>query len=495
MRPPTTKLVLVVAGSWLPLASAAEDGPAPIVKVHVTTVDWARGELSVQLPPGISAGSDDRLLAATGIDPFGWLTHLDGDGGAVRFRAGPGVRLPRRPERIRAWLVRADVMAYFLDRWPVRAPLAAELESIGPGHASVWITAGSSAGVRVGDAWWLRIGSQPVARFDVRLVEPELCFCSATRLVADAPLSRGRRVELWPGPGRRRNGTSRSAVVYVERGGAEQRVWIAAPPRADTPSEPGLDIFRDGHYVGHAVVESTDERFWYARVIAARAPARTPTSRSARMPLEEAGQPPARAREEPNRASTSVGATRGAILVGDDVVIRTRADIARKRFVARVFAVTPEGCLITAGEADGLALGERSWAYRAGRPRTEIVIRRIQRGYCIIRPLRPEGDGALRIGDTIRFAPPPKPPLRVARIERVACETLFRARLESGAAPPLLEPLEVQTTPNTSAAAILVAVDGSNALGFVFEPSLLQPLSPGMAILVEPPAESRASHP
>jgi hypothetical protein len=172
--------------------------------------------------------------------------------------------------------------------------------------------------------------------------------------------------------------------------------------------------------------------------------------------------------------------------VGDAAVIRTRADIARRRFVARVFEVTAGGCLINAGELDELSAGDGGSATRDGQALGRVVVRRVQRSYAVVRPADPKAAVELRVGDEVRFAPPPEPGRKVGTIEQVTAEMLFAARVVSNPSPPLLTPLTVRVGGQTIGVALLVAADGGQALGFVFEQSLTGPLVAGAELILEP---------
>jgi hypothetical protein len=252
----------------------------------------------------------------------------------------------------------------------------------------------------------------------------------------------------------------------------------------ETPAEPHLDFFHAGQYVADAVVESMDDLFWYARLV-------------------EPGSPgdPARSRQ-----------TAPPIAVGDPAVIRTRADIAARRFVARVFEISPEGALINAGEADGITAGETAMLYRNGLKIGEIRIARLQRGYSVIEALaepapppttrpraqqpaageKPASKPAVvpAVGDVVRFTNPPEPPVNLAEIADVVDGTLFSARALVRAEIPALKPLLVRTGEQGAGVALVLASDGERVCGLVLECSLAKPLRRGailqQATAVEP---------
>src|SRR5262249_47885938 len=147
----------------------------------------------------------------------------------------------------------------------------------------------------------------------------------------------------WSAIGKERKRRSISAVCFVQEAPESPMIWIAAPPETPVPEEPRVEFLRDGKYVGFGIVERRDSRFWYVRPLAP--------------------------------------ACLQSIRVGDDATIRTLADIRAQSYSARVFAQTSEGCLITAGEPDGVAVGQIGLLLRGGVPIGRVEVKRAQGGY------------------------------------------------------------------------------------------------------------------
>jgi hypothetical protein len=246
-----------------------------------------------------------------------------------------------------------------------------------------------------------------------------------------------------------------------------------------------VDFLHDGKYAGHGLVERRDGRFWYARFMpgwAAEQPGETGASRAA------ASQPTTMAAVVPNSNAETQSAVpaESPLRVGDDVLIRTQEDIGQQRFVARVFNVTPEGALASAGEADEWAAGQVVAVTRDGRPVGTAAVQRVQRSYAVVQPARTaEGEPLqLRVGDELSAGAQPPAPVIVGTIQSVADETLIRVRL-TGAAPRLAAPLAVRAGRQTIGVAVLVtSADGASA-GFVLPGSLTRAVSVGMELLQE----------
>ncbi|MBU0637915.1 MAG: sugar phosphate isomerase/epimerase [Planctomycetes bacterium] len=449
------QLAILLVCLTMPCATDATTVAAPasgIVEVHVIGVDPARGRLTIDIAKVPAFPASCHVLLAEGVRPLARLEFRNRERDRAVFSHPQPLSSALELARLRAWLVQPDLVASLLAHWPAEAELHATIDCIGPGARSAWVNAGTDAGIHVGDTWWIRRGSQPVARLDVRLVAARLCFCGVIPLVSAPPLTRGERVALWPAPGQRQRGSASTAVVYVEERGEGQVVWVAAPQRVACPPERRLDFFRDGSYVGHGVVEQGDDRFWYARLLVGNPALHASGTGSTSVPADQSAAP------------------FEAIRVGDEAVVRTQADLDQRRFVARVFEVTSHGSFINAGEVDGLARGDRGVAYRAGMHLGSVQLGRVQRAYAIVRLDQQANGLALRLGDEVCFGPLPPPAQRVGAVDHVVDDTLFLAGITAQA--PLMKPITVRDSAGRAVCAVvLVAKEGSHALGFALDPA------------------------
>lgn len=441
------------------------------------------GQVRVRPPADATLPAGAELVLAEHIHPRAVASSIEAAQDGPTFAVPAGVVLPGDLRGWRGWILPPDLLATLVEHWPASAVLQAEIDAVGPGGASVWVRAGSNQGVRVGDHWWLRVGGQPAASFDVRHVAADVCFCGVTQLARDTALAPDRVVALWPGPGQRRSGQATSAVAFLEERGSGTRVWIAAPVGVACPPEPHVEFYRGGRYVGHGLVEQRDERFWYARLLptAVEVTEQSGAVAGASSRATTPATPPM-----PSSAPT-LGIAPARLSVGDDVVIRTQADIDARRFVARVFDLAPAGALITAGEADQLAVGDVLTAYRNGVEIGRAVVRMVQRSYAAVSPPESEVTPAfeLRVGDELRVGRPPSPPVVVGSVQQVRGDSLFTARLTS-AAPPPGTPLTVRAAGRTVGVALLLATGGGEAGGIVLPASQTRPLAPGMQLIIEP---------
>ncbi|MGD8453162.1 MAG: hypothetical protein PVJ57_15195 [Phycisphaerae bacterium] len=468
------------------MSLASTPGDLPITPAQIVGFDAAAGRVTI-IGKTSGARTGANLAVVAGLEPVGWFEFVERVDDAAIF-AGPPCSLPAGAGVLRGWLIAPETVGALRDRWPAEAPLAATIDEIGVGARGAWIAAGSDQGIRPDDHWWLRVGGQPAARFDVRHVEPSLCYCAVVPLAANVQLNHGRRVELWPGPGERRRGATRTAVGFVERRGDAFIAWLAAPPHASCPAEPHVDFFHNGRYVGHGVVEATDALFWYARLVAPDMPPAAP------QPTTSAPTTSAPATSQPTTSAPTTTAPTPPLAVGDVAVVRTLADIAENRYVARVFSASREGALINAGEADGLTPGQTVPLWRDGMPAGTVEVVRVQRGYSIVQRPAAEELSPPEVGDIVRVQPPPPPPHTVGHIERLCAGPLFVARLATSGPAPLLAPLMLRQSAGTGGLVILLAADNRHACGFTLSCSLSEPPTAGQMLLM-PPEETPPTPP
>jgi translation initiation factor IF-1 len=397
----------------------------------------------------------DRLLVADTLQPAAWCEYVERRGDQLVFRTLSGALPGSSPTRWRAWLIRSSLVRMLLDRWPTEAELCARIESVGPGAHTAWLSGGRTLDLYPGQTWLRRLNGQPIARLEVRLVQDDFAFCNVIRLVADLRLSAGDTVTLWPSPGDQRRGGLRTAVVFVGPAGGAQEVWVAAPPGTSDPGDARLDVYRGRQYVGHAIVERWDERFWYARSLPA--------------------------------------AGAGAIRVGDDACVRMPADKVAGPLVARVFEAGPE-VLINAGELDGLSAGHKGVVHRGSQRLGVAEVQRTQPNYAVIRLAGGSPPFELQRLDEVRFGPEPPERRMAGRIVELCAATLFKAELADGGEVPALAPLSICTEQGaTVGVALLVARDSSRACGFAVPESLVLPLATGQELWYVP--ETGRNHP
>lgn len=429
--------------AWAIFAALSQASAQPLSPVSVVRVDALEGRVWVDAPHRPEGA---RILLAIAGEPVGLLDADPLGGSGAYHQPARTEPLPAGPAS--AWLLTPDALAGWRAQWPIDAELFGVIESVAPGNHGAWIRRGGNAGIVPGDSWLLRVGGQPVARFDVRFVAPELCYGRAIPLVSDPPLKPGDRVALWPRPADRARGAAESGVVFVESVGAVRRLWVPWPQNTPLPEEPHVDVFRGDRYVGHAIVDQRDDRFLYARVVSA--------------------------------------ARDGEFRIGDRAVIRTLADIASRRLSARVFEVGPEGALVTASEQDGVVAGDPCAIYRSGVLIFSTSVKKVQREYALLNPPATADLPDFAVDDEVRFGPPPREPVAVAEIEAVVAGELIRVRVLSGCRVPLNTPLRVRMQGAVRGVAVLCEVRGESAIGMLLSAGLAGDVAPGATIEIDP---------
>jgi len=466
---------ITVIGAWSLLVGSLTASAAPLTEVAVLGFSAATHRVHTQLTEGQRVQPGTRVLLLHGAQPLAWGRLAQVEDGKADFTVPATAEIPEPPTGVRAWLVGPDVVADLLNAWPAEAALQVTVDSMGPGAGTAWLRAGQNQGIRVGHTFWLRHFGQALARCDVRYVSADLSHATVVPLVAGLRLKAGDVVALWPAPQQRHRGAATSAASFVESQGSRVLVWIAAPRGVDAPAESHVDYFRDGRYFGHGLVERQDERFWYATFNAAPppTPASQPTTEQTTTTSAPASQPTTMSAPVPR-----------SVRVGDDVEIRTQADIDARRFVARVFEQSSAGPLVNAGEADGLAPEQEATLYRDGALVGRVRIRSTQRTYAVIEALpRPEQEAPeIRLGDELRFVPPREAPVVLGTVEVVKEATLIVARL-SDADVPLGRPLALRLSGRVVGVAVIVGTDGGRGVGCVLPCAALAPAAEGMELV------------
>jgi len=422
-----------------------------------------------------------ELIVFKGVEPVAIGSFVGASEGESTFHLRDVDANISHKNNLRAWLLPHDLIAAVRSAWPVGAGLLTEIDSVGPSDHSVWIRAGEDFGLQAGDTCLVKIGRQPAARIDLRFIGPDVSYGCVTPLVADLKLASGMQAALWPAPGEARTGRATSIVSFVQKAGRDVQVWVPVVPRVSCPGEPHLDYFRGDRLIGSGVVTRQDDRFWYASFRAA------PSSRAPGA-WRETTQPSSSLDVNPPVASTPVTSPAVEVLpqVGDDVVVRTDADLERQRFVAQVFELTAGGALLDAGENDGLVVGQEGKVHREGAVVGRIEVVRAQPTYSVIVSRAKDRESAveLRLGDEVRFGPPPPAPTEVGQIVRVTARSLITVRL-AVAQPPLGTPLAVRARGQTAGVALLVVAEDGLAGGFMIPASITIPPAAGMELVLE----------
>lgn len=398
---------------------------------------WPTGHVDIQLDGGVATIASehtpedaaeesarfDRLLVVTDRGPLGWF-ELAPDGRTYRRVVGP-VALEVL-DNARGWAVADDIVAGVGDRWPAAIPIRAALETVGPGARTAWLRAGSIYGVGRGDCWWARTAGQPVARFDVLDVTPQLAFGRLVPLAANVDLREGVVFESWA---RRAKRVGRSGVCAI---GSDSLIWIALP-RDFVPRELRVVLERAGKPIGRGVLERTDARFGYVRPSPATAAAAVRVGDAARL-------------EAPG-----IGARRGV----------------------RTFVQEDGARLIDAGELDGVRRGQRASVLAGGEVVGQIVVTRVQPAYAGVawsgqRPAAPVPPVARVVFEA------PARPRALAVVDAVVDGSVFVATV-GGAPCPVGTVLAIDHASELIGAAMVVEVAAGRAIGFAIRRAQQQP--------------------
>lgn len=421
--------------------------------VDLLEADGIRGVFRARVDSGETAHERTRLLAWDGAHELRWCRLTARMSGAAEFRSEARAHAATQAGRTtakdwRGWLIRGGLNGTVGAEWPTECTVFAEILETGPALRSAWLEIDPSWGVSVGDTWWVRLGGQPVARLETRLTEGARAFCTVSSLVSDLTLRAGDRAALWPGPGDRARERIRTALVFVQHQGESTMAWLAAPAGIEWPSEPRCDVYRAGRFIAHLIVESRDERFWYARPMFA--------------------------------------AEGESMRVGDDVVVQSRRDLLERRTPARIFGTERDGWLASIGEIDDVPASARFDVWRHGNRVGQAEIRKIQRAYSIVRPT--EFSPPLAMGDALWLTK--REPFRrdwtVARLTEFEGAGFVGEVTDDTLAQRIGQPMALRRDGRCAGVGIVVAVADGKCVGYAIEASLSAELRVGMELVAEP---------
>lgn len=294
---------------------------------------------------GVAAGDGVFLVADGSVRALGSLV-VSGESGAVaRLDGASPAPSPGSTLRV----LRRAALAELADRLPPGVTMSAAVLRIPPGRGSCWMDMGASAGFKPGDGVLIRRPVReitlPIARGSIGAIEDGLALAVVRPVVQMdiASVQAGDLVERWPRPHDARQGRINSAVLEVLPAGGATRLFIAGG--ADDGLSEGrlVDVFRQGAYIGVALIGEVRESVSIAQLISAAS--------TDRPPME-----------------------------GDEALVRAPAGERELPLAAAIFQVITDGgttyCLIAAGESDGVAVGDR-FVVRRTDPQNELMTRRI----------------------------------------------------------------------------------------------------------------------
>lgn len=325
---------------------------------------------------------------------------------------------------LRGWLVSEEIELSGCFEIVPSPDFTAIVETVAPG-GGVWLDAGARHGLRRGMLWWRRQAGQPVAVLETVFVDSDTAFCRAFALRTPCVVEPGDAFCLWPSPENTRAERVVSAVSHVEPSSDEPLLWIARPPHFLPRPGAGVEITRNGEYVGFAALEIGNERFCLARV---------------------------------NSAACTVPPQ-----VGDDVRFRTIESGLRSEFDARIFAASEDGYLISAGETERISAGDIGVLWRDGEEVGSVRVERLQAAYSRVVATQLPGGGARRL-DSVRFAPAEPGPTVAGFVSEVYDDSVVALWLPAGARAG--DRYALMEGGRTTALAVVLDAEGSFALAW-----------------------------
>jgi hypothetical protein len=303
----------------------------PSAIVETTVIDASDGKGIVSVRAGhnehVAVGDSCWFFNGDGMIGHGEVFLVSDVGSAVRLNTR--VTLPASGDA--AVMVTESQLTRLRDRMPAGATIRGRLVRLPPGRRTGWTDIGQSAALRLDDSLlvWRSAKDKriPIARGRVALLHEQTALLALQPLVANAQPGPGDDVELWPAPAEGVRQRLTSTVIAIDREGDSPIVRIIGTAQDGLAAGRLVDLYRDGRFVGVAGMTTVADPLSAAEVI--------------------------------------VSASIDEPAVGDRAIVRTPIGPSPQPVRAVVFNIQGDVCLLAAGEADGIRVGEKLVVRRA----------------------------------------------------------------------------------------------------------------------------------
>jgi len=382
--------------------------PSAVVETTVIDVSDERGIVGIRAGHNEGVAIDDPcwFFSADRMIGYGEVFLVSDIGSAVRLNTR--TRWPAAGDL--AVVVTATQRSALRDRMPAGTTIRGRMVRLPPGRRTGWIDIGQTAGLRLDDSLlvWRAAKDKriPIARGRVAVLQDQTALLAFQPLVGNAHPGPGDDVELWPSPSEGNGQSLTSTVIAVGQGSDGPIVRMVGTARDGLTSGRLVDLFRDGRFVGVAGITTIADPLSVADLI--------------------------------------VSASIDKPAVGDRAVVRAPAGAGPQPIRAVVFNIQGDVCLLAAGEADGVKVGEKFIVSRAIDGNViavaELTIYTVKIDYAgaRVRLITPENHPIQKWDFADRRTPPPTTWQTVGTIRRVMTEarTAFVQLTEGSAISP-----------------------------------------------------------
>lgn len=392
-----------------PADSSASPDPAdlpplytvPISAGSVSSVDESRRIISVRFDGSADLELHQPIVVTASGAPISLGESFAHTRDRAAFRPTWSDVMPSAG--LRAIALPVDLAARMRPILPESCSLWTRVIDVESDHRRCRLDPRIAASLRPHDALVIVRAGFPIARADVVEVLADAVTADLSPLVANATPRAGDLGRLEQTDTARRTGRLRSRILKAAPRGAEQEVWF--PLRESDGAAPGdrWEIRRKGEYVGLAELRAFRPPFAIGTALAAFA--RTPAA------------------------------------PGDDVIRRTRQDVASGEAALRIFRIEDDYCLVNAGESDDILRGQSLVVLREGKPIATLTVTTVKVDYCgAAIHVDPGQERApdLRVGEIVRSRIPVGRAVAIGRTTNVRADgRLVTIALDDAAhAPP-----------------------------------------------------------
>jgi len=410
------------------MAAGADTHPgSPAVYVS-TVVDMLPAESLVSIRGGSRQGLavNDPVSVVDGarVVDTGQVMRVDAEQAMVRLGSSSVANQALAGKR--AIVIPGSRLSEAKRRMPADTTPRGRVVVVGPASRQMWIDLGQASGLTADDNVWLLRDDYPIAQGRVARVLERSSLVLVRPLVSNTMSDIDDIVELWPSPAMRRTGRSESIIMAAKPNPDGAELTMAGSAREGFEPERQVELLNGAEYVGLAGITTASDRLCVAQSLRAFCTTQPTAGLHAKV-------------RPPRKASDG-------------------------RLEARLFDVRPGYVLISAGERDGVEIGQIFLVMREGKPVIRLLVKAVKEDFAGAEPMK-ETDEETSIEpiqwDRVVRDPVPADPVRViGEVEAVARggQWVTLSLAEAGR-PSVGDVVRIRTQPPTAALITVIGVE------------------------------------
>jgi hypothetical protein len=284
---------------------------------------------------GVTVGDDFWVLSDSGVAGWGGVFVVTTDRCAGRVASISSSKPANIVAGQKAVVLRHAMLTELRDRLPPGASIRGKIVRPAPGRLTAWIDINADSGLQMGDQVIVSRKGVPLSRGRISLLDRNTALTTLEPVVGNALPEPGDAVELWPSPSDAHWGRLTTTVMQVAETidgptkGAQ--ISIVGSAADGVTIERLVDVYRGRNYIGVASVAEVSSPNSKANMIG----------------------PASLIQDDPNKKRAENWPAEG-----DLAIVRSAPDSPPGPMLVAVFQIEKDYCLLAAGEADGIKVGE-----------------------------------------------------------------------------------------------------------------------------------------